>query len=111
MQAYCDSKLLDVALAAAIAQRWPAVRANAVEPGWIATKMGGQRAPGTLPEGVDTQLWLATSQEPEALVSGRLLHHRQVKRPAAQAEDRARQDELLEVAQRVSGVSLPPLRR
>jgi NAD(P)-dependent dehydrogenase (short-subunit alcohol dehydrogenase family) len=45
---------------------------------------------------------------PEALVSGRLLHHRQVKRPAAEAEDRARQDELLEVAHRVSGVSLPP---
>ncbi len=69
--------------------------------------MGGSRAPGTLAEGVDTQLWLATSDEPAALVSGRLLHHREVKAPQAQAEDAALQDELLDVAERVSGVKLP----
>src|ERR1700735_1921610 len=33
-QAYADSKLYDVVLAFAIARRWPAVRSNALEPGW-----------------------------------------------------------------------------
>src|SRR5262249_15765398 len=41
MQAYADSKLQDVVLAFAVARLWPNVRCNAVEPGWIATKMGG----------------------------------------------------------------------
>jgi NAD(P)-dependent dehydrogenase (short-subunit alcohol dehydrogenase family) len=37
LQAYADSKLYDAMLAAAIARRWPAVRSNALEPGWVAT--------------------------------------------------------------------------
>src|SRR5437667_6295659 len=44
-QAYSDSKLFDVVLAFALARRWPAVRSNAVDPGWVATKMGGRGAP------------------------------------------------------------------
>jgi NAD(P)-dependent dehydrogenase (short-subunit alcohol dehydrogenase family) len=39
-QAYADSKLFDVVLAFAAARRWPTVRSNALEPGWVATKMG-----------------------------------------------------------------------
>jgi NAD(P)-dependent dehydrogenase (short-subunit alcohol dehydrogenase family) len=40
-QAYSDSKLHDVLLAFAIACRWAGVLSNALEPGWVATKMGG----------------------------------------------------------------------
>ena len=40
-QAYCDSKLLVTTLAFAIARRWPDVRSNAVDPGWVPTRMGG----------------------------------------------------------------------
>jgi len=40
-QAYSDTKLHDVLLAFAIARRWPNVLSNALEPGWVATKMGG----------------------------------------------------------------------
>ena len=40
-QAYSDSKLFDVVLAFGVARRWPGVFSNAVEPGWVATKMGG----------------------------------------------------------------------
>jgi NAD(P)-dependent dehydrogenase (short-subunit alcohol dehydrogenase family) len=39
-QAYSDSKLYDLLLAVAVARRWPDVRSNAVEPGWVPTKMG-----------------------------------------------------------------------
>src|SRR6202451_4462280 len=47
-QAYSDSKLFDVALAFAVARRWPAVLSNSLEPGWVPTKMGGPRAPDRL---------------------------------------------------------------
>src|SRR5277367_5411017 len=44
-QAYSDSKLYDVMLAFGVARRWNGVRSNSVEPGWVATKMGGPGAP------------------------------------------------------------------
>jgi len=44
-QAYADSKFLDVVLAFAVARRWPGTSSNALEPGWVPTKMGGPEAP------------------------------------------------------------------
>ena len=72
-QAYADSKLFDVVLALALARRWPGVLSNAVEPGWVPTKMGGPGAPDDLALGADTQAWLAVSSDPGATVSGSLL--------------------------------------
>ena len=37
-----------------------AVKANAMCPGWVHTRMGGEEAPRTPEEGADTALWLAT---------------------------------------------------
>ncbi|MEA2212911.1 MAG: hypothetical protein QOF83_2859 [Solirubrobacteraceae bacterium] len=107
MQAYCDSKLLDIALAFAVARHWPDVLANAVAPGWIATKMGGSGAPGTLADGVDTQRWLMTSDDPAAQQSGRLFYQRQIEEPSPLATDTGVQDKLITVCERISGVSLP----
>ena len=47
-QAYAESKLYDTVLAFAVARRWPTVRANALEPGWVATSHGGSRGAGRL---------------------------------------------------------------
>ena len=44
MQAYSDSKLWDVVLAFAVARRFPSTLSNAVDPGWIKTRMGGAGA-------------------------------------------------------------------
>lgn len=44
-RAYADSKLHNVILAFAVARKWPNVLSNALEPGWVATKMGGPGAP------------------------------------------------------------------
>jgi NAD(P)-dependent dehydrogenase (short-subunit alcohol dehydrogenase family) len=107
-QAYCDSKLYDVVLAFAVARLWPDVRSNAVDPGWIKTRMGGPDATDELPEGAETQVWLATSDEPAAAITGRYLKRRQDLRAHPAAYDIQVQDELLSLCASLSGVPFPP---
>jgi NAD(P)-dependent dehydrogenase (short-subunit alcohol dehydrogenase family) len=107
MQAYCDSKLYDVALAFAVARRWPDVLSNAVDPGWIKTRMGGPNAPDELPEGAETQVWLATSDEPAATVTGHYFNRRRSLRANPAAYEQAVQDGLLAACASLTGVDLP----
>ena len=106
-QAYSDSKLHVTALAFFIARRWPDVLSNAVNPGWVATKMGGPGAPDDFDEGYLTQTWLATSDDPSALVSGKYWHHRKPHPALKKASDRGFQDRLVAVLADVTGVTLP----
>ena len=62
-------------LAKAVARRWTNVYSNAVDPGWVPTKMGGKGAPDDLQKGYETQVWLSTSNDAEARVSGNYFHH------------------------------------
>jgi NAD(P)-dependent dehydrogenase (short-subunit alcohol dehydrogenase family) len=105
-RAYAESKLHVVALALALARRWPEVLSNAVDPGWVRTKMGGPSAPVDLETGQRTQTWLAVSDDPEALVSGRYWHHLRQEPPAAEAQDPAFQDRLLDRLRQLTGVAL-----
>jgi NAD(P)-dependent dehydrogenase (short-subunit alcohol dehydrogenase family) len=105
-QAYSDSKLYVTAFAFAVARRWPDVLSNAVDPGWVPTKMGGAGAPDDFDMGYLTQTWLASSEEPEATVSGRYWHHRQTHAPASQVSDAAFQDQLSARLAELTGVSL-----
>jgi NAD(P)-dependent dehydrogenase (short-subunit alcohol dehydrogenase family) len=108
MQAYSDSKLHDVALAFAVARRWPDVYSNAVDPGWIRTKLGGPGATDDLPEGAETQVWLATATtDGSALVTGRYFKRRQDLRANPAAGDVRYQDGLLAACAALSGVELP----
>jgi NAD(P)-dependent dehydrogenase (short-subunit alcohol dehydrogenase family) len=107
MQAYSDSKLYDVMLAFAVARRWPGTLSNAVDPGWIRTRMGGPGATDDLPEGSETQVWLATSAEPEATVTGRYFKRRRQLRANPQAYDESLQEDLLGVCADLTGVKLP----
>ena len=106
-QAYSDTKLHDALLACAVARRWPDVLANALEPGWVATKMS-PRATGDLDQGHRTQVWLATSDDPAATVSGGYFYHKQPRKPHGAVADPARQDALLAACERLSGIALPP---
>lgn len=103
-RAYAESKLYVVALAFALARRWPNVLSNAVDPGWARTRMGGAGAPVDLDTGQRTQTWLAVSEDPTARVSGRYWHHLKQERPAPQAEDRDFQEQLLDRLQNMTGV-------
>lgn len=107
MQAYCDSKLCDVMLAFAVARHWPEVLSNAVDPGWIKTRMGGPGATDDLPIGARTQVWLATSDDPAARVTGRYLKRQQELRANPAAGDVDLQESLLTACANLTGVKLP----
>jgi NAD(P)-dependent dehydrogenase (short-subunit alcohol dehydrogenase family) len=106
-QAYSDTKLHDVFLAFAIARRWKDVLSNALEPGWVATKMGGAAATDDLDAGHRTQVWLAVSDDPAAKVTGEYFYHMQRRKPKPATRDVERQEALLEACNRFSGVELP----
>jgi NAD(P)-dependent dehydrogenase (short-subunit alcohol dehydrogenase family) len=105
--AYADSKLHDLILAFAVARKWPDVLSNALEPGWVATKMGGPGAPDDLDAGAVTQVWLATSNDPEAMVSGQYFYHQKRRAPEPAARDEKIQERLIKECARISGVLLP----
>ena len=106
MQAYSDSKLHVTTLAFAVARHWPDVLSNAVDPGWVPTKMGGPGAPDDLELGHLTQTWLATSDDPAAMVSSKYWHHRQQRPAASEASDAAFQDALVARLAEITGVAL-----
>jgi NAD(P)-dependent dehydrogenase (short-subunit alcohol dehydrogenase family) len=105
-RAYSESKLYVTALAFAVARRWPDVLSNAVDPGWVPTKMGGPEAPDDLEMGHLTQTWLAASDDLTATVSGGYWHHRQRHTPAAKVSDPSFQDQLAAKLAELTGVSL-----
>jgi NAD(P)-dependent dehydrogenase (short-subunit alcohol dehydrogenase family) len=106
-QAYCDSKLHDVILAFAVARQWKDTLANALEPGWVATKMGGANAPDDLTKGSVTQAWLAVSADPAATVSGGYFYHQKPREVHAAARRVEVQEKFLSECARLSGVTFP----
>jgi NAD(P)-dependent dehydrogenase (short-subunit alcohol dehydrogenase family) len=105
-RAYSESKLYVTALAIAVARHWPDVLSNAVDPGWVPTKMGGPGAPDDLTQGHLTQTWLAVSEDAATKVSGGYWYHRKRNRPAAAALDPGFQDRLMARLAELTGVAL-----
>lgn len=106
-RAYAESKLHMVALAFAVARRWPGVFSNAVDPGWVRTRMGGRGAPVDIATGARTQSWLAVSDDPAAMTSAGYWHAMRKEAPAAQAQDTGFQDRLVARLEEITGVVLP----
>ncbi|HET9691810.1 MAG TPA: SDR family NAD(P)-dependent oxidoreductase [Acidimicrobiales bacterium] len=102
--AYSDSKLFDVGLALAFARLWPEVTSHAVEPGWVATKMGGPGAPDDLQAGAETQAWLATTDDDVG--TGGYWYHRRRRQPLEVTTDPAWQDRLLAACAAATGVDV-----
>jgi NAD(P)-dependent dehydrogenase (short-subunit alcohol dehydrogenase family) len=103
---YSDSKLFVTALAFAVARLWPDVRSNAVDPGWVPTRMGGPAAPDDLTLGHRTQEWLAVSDDKDALTTGGYWFHQARTEPHPASRDRGFQDDLVAYLARTTGVRL-----
>lgn len=99
--------LHDVLLAFAFARKWPDVLSNSLEPGWVPTKMGGAGAPDNLDEAHRTQVWLATSDDADALVTGQYFYHLERRDAVRAASETQIQDRLLSECARLSGVPIP----
>ncbi|MET8176661.1 SDR family NAD(P)-dependent oxidoreductase [Streptomyces clavifer] len=103
---YDDSKLYVTALMAAVARLRPGVLSNAVDPGWVPTRMGGPGAPDDLELGHRTQEWLASSDDPQALSTGGYWYHRERTQPHRSVHDEAFQERLLQRLAEETGTSL-----
>jgi len=104
---YSDSKLYVLMLSMAVARKWSDVYANAVDPGWVPTRMGGRGAPDNLQKGYETQTWLAVSDDSQAKVSGRYFHHRTERRYNPQASDVMLQERFLSLCRDITGIPFP----
>lgn len=104
---YSDSKLHVMMLSMAVARKWPAVYSNAVDPGWVPTKMGGYGAPDDLKKGYETQVWLAVSNDEKAKTTGKYFHHQKERSFNPEAGDIILQDRFLEICKEITGISFP----
>jgi NAD(P)-dependent dehydrogenase (short-subunit alcohol dehydrogenase family) len=104
---YSDSKLHVVMLTMAVARKWQNVYSNAVDPGWVPTKMGGRSAPDNLQKGYETQSWLAVSEDEKAKVSGRYFFHGKERSHNSIANNVELQEKLISLLQDISGVVFP----
>ncbi|KAI0884922.1 NAD(P)-binding protein [Annulohypoxylon maeteangense] len=115
---YSDTKLHNVLLAFWFARKFGdrGVLSNALNPGWVATKMGGSNAPDNLDAAVDTYVLLAEGSGAAEGKTGGFWYQtraRTSKGPGREtsyeksAEDEARQNKLVEILARISDVKPP----
>lgn len=107
---YSDSKLFVTAFAMLVARTWPETFSNAVDPGWVPTRMGGPAASDDLREGHLTQAWLAGSDAPGAKATGRYWHHMDQQAPHPATLNQGFQDELISQLANHTGVAHPTTR-
>lgn len=103
-QAYADSKLHNVLLAFSVANLWKNIYSNALEPGWVATKLGGKNATDSIADAPLTQIWLATSDEAQVLQSGNYYYHKKNKSVHQDARNTDIQNNFIEQCAKISGV-------
>lgn len=101
---YSDTKLFVTALAVELPLRRPGVLSNAVDPGWVATKMGGAGAPDDFELGHRTQETLATDRN-QTVTGGYWFHGEQQAPHPAVADQRFRTD-LLDALAEATGITL-----
>jgi NAD(P)-dependent dehydrogenase (short-subunit alcohol dehydrogenase family) len=104
---YSDSKLYVMMLCMAVARKWLDVYANAVDPGWVPTKMGGHGAPDDLQKGYETQSWLAVSNDSRAKVSGRYFRNLTERHYNPPASDVMLQERFLSLCESITGIPFP----
>lgn len=106
--AYSASKVHNVIFAKAFARRWPEVKSNSLDPGWLPTKMGGAHASGDTEAAVTTYVMLAEGEERDAQRSGIYYNPGSTEgRAQASTDDGATQERLLQICADFTGVQTP----
>lgn len=106
-QAYSESKFLVTALAFAVARLKPQAFSNAVDPGWVPTRMGGKGAPDDLEAGAATQVALAADVEGQlSKLTGQYLHHMAISRPSEGTRNLQAQEQVLRLCAELTGFTL-----
>lgn len=104
---YSDTKLYLMMLCKAVSAKWPDVYSNAVDPGWVPTKMGGADAPDDLQKGYETQAWLAVSNDERTKTAGRYFFHLKEEKYNTIADDSSLQQQLFKVCEAITRVQFP----
>jgi NAD(P)-dependent dehydrogenase (short-subunit alcohol dehydrogenase family) len=99
--AYADSKFHNILFAKAFARRFAETKCNSMDPGWVATKMGGAGAPSSPDAAVDTYVYLATEVES---TGGYWKPGVREADPKREAGDERVQEKLVKVCEDVTGV-------
>lgn len=103
---YAASKLAILILAKSVAVKHPEVVVNSVDPGWVPTRMGGSGADDSLADGYLSQVWLASSHDQAALLSGNYYYHRELSKYDTRVDDRNQQQQLLATLAKLTGIQL-----
>ena len=105
---YDSSKLLVTTLAMALSTRTAETLSQAVDPGWVPTRMGGRSATDDLDEGHRTQEWLATADEDDlAPITGGYWYHLRARPPHPASLDTDFQAALIERLTSITGLRFP----
>lgn len=104
---YASSKMALLVLTEYVACLWPDVAVNSIEPSWVPTRMGGPAANDDLEKGYAGQVWLATSNEPQALESGHCYYHLKLENYDRRANDPKLQERLIAKLADLTGVEIP----
>jgi NAD(P)-dependent dehydrogenase (short-subunit alcohol dehydrogenase family) len=104
-QAYCNSKLHNILLANAVAERWPNITSSSLDPEWVPTKLGGYSAPGDINVAVKTYVDLAEGTLPNA--SGKYYTASQERNPKKETLSKALQDKYMQICAEVTGIPFP----
>jgi hypothetical protein len=95
----------------AVARRWTDVQSCSMDPGWIATKMGGSGAPGKSSTPAKAIADFAIGQSPilgdKTGVYCTAEEPQRIRTPHRGAIDTKKQDEFMRICEELSGVSFP----
>lgn len=104
---YSNSKLHDVMLANAFARRWEGVQVVFMHPGWVRTKMGGAAPSSAKTPAKALSLWAVGDGPLAKLQSGAFFTTDGEDTPHRGAGDVSKQEELLKICKKISGVTAP----
>jgi NAD(P)-dependent dehydrogenase (short-subunit alcohol dehydrogenase family) len=106
--AYSESKFCILLLAFAVSRLWPGAFSNAVDPGWVPTRMGGPSATDDLHQGYLTQAALAAPKPRSPLYEANrgYFYHMTASKPHPLSHDIKLQDRCLDLCRELSGLSI-----